>query len=137
MPAKQTPMFQINILLFVSLISTSKKTQSHIPIEEAYTRKQPPEMFCKKVFLEISQNSQENTSARVSFLVAGSFIEKGPRHGCFPVNFAKVLKTPFLQNASQRLLLLLLTFSIFFSRKYVFSHRFIFCFRIRMRARKI
>ena len=69
MPAKQTPMFQINILLFVSLISTSKKTQSHIPIEEAYTRKQPPEMFCKKVFLEISQNSQENTSARVSFVI--------------------------------------------------------------------
>ena len=25
-------------------------------------------MFVKKVFLEISQNSQENTSARVSFL---------------------------------------------------------------------
>ena len=26
-------------------------------------------MFCKKVFLEISQNSQENTRARVSFLI--------------------------------------------------------------------
>ena len=32
-------------------------------------QKQPTEvLFCKKVFLEISQNSQENTSARVSFL---------------------------------------------------------------------
>ena len=30
-------------------------------------QKQPPEAFCKKkVFLEISQNSQENTCARVS-----------------------------------------------------------------------
>ena len=28
-----------------------------------------PEVLCKKVFLEISQNSQENTSARVSFLI--------------------------------------------------------------------
>ena len=26
-------------------------------------------MFCKKVFLEVSQNSQENTCARVSFLI--------------------------------------------------------------------
>ena len=38
-------------------------------------------MFCKKVFLEISQNSQENTCARVSFFnnVAGAacnFIKK-------------------------------------------------------------
>ena len=29
-----------------------------------------PEVFCKKgVFLEISQNSRENTYARVSFLI--------------------------------------------------------------------
>ena len=33
-----------------------------------FIKKQPPEMFYKKVFLEISQNSQENTSARASFL---------------------------------------------------------------------
>ena len=33
-------------------------------------QKQPPEVFCKKrLFLEISQISQENTCARVSFLI--------------------------------------------------------------------
>ena len=33
-------------------------------------QKQPPEVFCrKKVFLKISQNSQENTCATVSFLI--------------------------------------------------------------------
>ena len=33
-------------------------------------QKQPPEVFFKKkVFLEISQNSKENTCARVSFLI--------------------------------------------------------------------
>ena len=33
-------------------------------------QKQPPEVFCKKkVFLDISQNSQENTCARVSFSI--------------------------------------------------------------------
>ena len=32
-------------------------------------QKQPPKVFCKKkVFLEILQNSQENTCARVLFL---------------------------------------------------------------------
>ena len=39
-----------------------------------YRQKQPPEVFCKKkVFLEISQNSQEKTYRRVSFFekVAG------------------------------------------------------------------
>ena len=37
-----------------------------------------------KVFLEISQNSQENTCARVSFLIK--------LHWRFPVNFTKFLK---------------------------------------------
>ena len=32
-------------------------------------QKQPPELCCKKRCLEISQNSQENTCARVSFLI--------------------------------------------------------------------
>ena len=43
----------------------------------------------KKVFLEISQNSQGSTCARVSFLI------KRLWHSCFPVNFAKFLRTPF------------------------------------------
>ena len=34
-----------------------------------YTQKQPLEVFCKKVFFKISQNSQENTCAKVSFLI--------------------------------------------------------------------
>ena len=42
----------------------------------------------KKVFLEISQNSQENTCAR-------DFIKKSLWHRCFPVNFVKSLRTPF------------------------------------------
>ena len=37
---------------------------------ESTIEKQPPEVFCKnKVFLEISQNSQENTCARDSVLI--------------------------------------------------------------------
>ena len=56
----------------------------------------------KKVFLEISQNSQENVCARVSFLikVAGlrtaTLLKKKLWYKCFPVNFAKFLRTPSL-----------------------------------------
>ena len=49
---------------------------------------------------EISHNSQENTCARVSFL-----LKQRLWHRSFPVIFAKFLRTPFLQNTSGRLLL--------------------------------
>ena len=45
----------------------------------------------KKVFLEVSQNSQKNTCARVSFL------KKKVCQRCFPVNFVKFLKAPFFK----------------------------------------
>ena len=51
----------------------------------------------KNMFLEISQNSQENTCA--------TLFKKRLWRRCFPVNFAKFLRTPFLQNSSGRLLL--------------------------------
>ena len=64
----------------------------------------------KKVFLEISQNSQENTcargAARVFFLLKfrpATLLKKRLWHRCFPMNFAKFLRTSFLQNTSGRL----------------------------------
>ena len=56
----------------------------------------------KKVFLKNSQNSQENTCARVFQLW----------RRCFPVNFEKFLRTPFLQNTSGWLLLTIYSQSI-------------------------
>ena len=50
----------------------------------------------KKVFLKISQNSQENTCARISFLIKfrpATLLEKRLWHSWF-------LRTPFLQNTS-------------------------------------
>ena len=58
----------------------------------------------KKVFLEILQNSQENTCARVSFFSKVAGLGR-LWHRCFPVNFAKFLRTPFLQNTTGRLLI--------------------------------
>ena len=57
----------------------------------------------KKVFLKISQNFQENSCARVFLL--GKFTrlrratllkKKDPGTVVFPVNFEKLLRTPFL-----------------------------------------
>ena len=62
----------------------------------------------KKVFFEISQNSQENTCDRVSFCVRASraaLLKKRPSHRFFPVNFAKFIRTPSSQNTSGQLLL--------------------------------
>ena len=50
----------------------------------------------KKVFLEISQNSQKNTCARFSFLV-----KLRPWRRCFPVNFARFLRTPGLSELTR------------------------------------
>ena len=53
-----------------------------------------------EVFLEISQNSQENTCARVFFnkvagLTPATLFKKTLWYRCFPVNFAKFLRTHF------------------------------------------
>ena len=68
--------------------------------------------FVKKVSLEISQNSQGNTWARVSFLIklqafliklqasARTLLKKRPWRRCFPVNFAKILRTRVLTETS-------------------------------------
>ena len=53
----------------------------------------------KKMFLGISQDSRENTSARVSYI-------KKERHRHFPVNFAKFLRIPFFTEDIRCLLLL-------------------------------
>ena len=64
----------------------------------------------RKVFFKISQNSQVNSCARVSFLIklqasAFNFIKKETLAQVFSCDFSKFLRTPFLQNTTERLLL--------------------------------
>ena len=87
--------FQTTKMKFFVKIVTSKETS---PLLRRF-RSSHRRCSVKKVFLEISQNLQENTYARVSFS------KKRLWHRCFPVNFPKFLRTPFLQNTSRRLLL--------------------------------
>ena len=57
---------------------------------EKFTKKQ----FCQSLFFN-----------KVTGLRPANLLIKRLRHSFFPVNFAKFLKTPFLQNFSGRLLL--------------------------------
>ena len=59
----------------------------------------------KKLFLEISKNSQETPVS--GSLRPATLLKKRLWQSCFPVNFVKFLRTPFLQNTSQRLLLMM------------------------------
>ena len=75
---------------------------------EAATQRCP----IKKVFLEILENSQENTCVRVSFLiklqtVPATLLKRRLWHRCFAVNFAKFLRTPFVTEHLWWLLLLI------------------------------
>ena len=71
-----SPIFLLVLTNFVSLLGLVVEL-----IVGSWMLKQPPEVFYKKVFLIISQNSQENIFARISFLAklraeACNFIKK-------------------------------------------------------------
>ena len=77
----------------------------HIELEEAVAIR----CSVKKVFLEILQNSQKNTSARVSSLHqclrAATLLKKRLWHRRFPLNFVKFLRTPVFREHHWWLLL--------------------------------
>ena len=58
----------------------------------------------KGVLRNFLENSQESTCARASFLIKlqapATLLKKKLWHRCFPVNFAKFLRTPFSQSTS-------------------------------------
>ena len=66
-------------------------------------QKQHQRCSLKKTFVKISQNSQENTCARVSFLI--NFLKKETLALMFPMNFDNFLGTPVLQHKARSLLL--------------------------------
>ena len=94
-----------NLDFFV--LSLLSKDPFHTHNGEAFVRR----CSVEKVFLEISQNSQENTCARVSFTRPATLLKKRLWHRCFPVNFAKFLRTPLFTKHLRRLLLIMLVYT--------------------------
>ena len=90
----------------VMCITFQFRTNLNFP--SSLVQKRPPE-----VFLKISQNSQENTCVRVTFLVnlqasclqrPATLLKTRLWHRCSCFTFVNFLRTPFLQNSSKRLL---------------------------------
>ena len=68
------------------------------------------EVFCEKVFLKLPQNSQKRICTGVSFIIklqasGMKLLKRRLRCRCFPVSFAKILRTPFFIENHQWLLL--------------------------------
>ena len=74
-----------------------------LEVKFGHDQKQPPEVFCKKVVLKNYTKFTKKHLCQSLFFnkVAGLTLW----HRCFSVNFAKFLRTPYLQNTSGRLLL--------------------------------
>ena len=80
------------INLFKKNTWTTLVEVNHVLFSETVSRR----CFIKKLFLKISQNSQENNRAGVSFLIKlkpANLLKKRLRHRCFPMNFVKFFKT--------------------------------------------
>ena len=66
-----------------------------------FWQKQPPEVFCKKMFLQMLQNAQENILARIPFFIklqasTYSVIKKETLAQLFSCEFCEILKKTFL-----------------------------------------
>ena len=100
--------FYVGIFLWLSVINFTLTIRVLVIDRSSHWR-----CSVKKMFLEILQNSLENTCARFSFLIKlqasgnrhqTTLLKKRLWHRCFPVNFLKFLRTHFLQNTSGLLL---------------------------------
>ena len=118
-----------------------------IPISRLYLEAAARRCSVKKVFLEILQNSQENTCARVSFLIklqasgrpqAYNFIENKTMTQVFSWEFCKICKNIFVHETplvaaskpkvhksngllKQRICFHRFYFNLFFTSKYLLS----------------
>ena len=81
--------------------SLTNQDDNHIFEEHLWSRKINP---CRDG-LTIFRSSRLEVFCKKRVLRPATLLKKILWHRCFPVNFAKFLRTPFLQNTSGRLLL--------------------------------
>ena len=55
----------------------------------------------KKAFLENTENVTVKQLSPFNKVMSSKFIKKRLRYVCFPINFAKLLRTPFLKHMSR------------------------------------
>ena len=85
----------------------------------------------KDVLRNLTKFTEKHLCQSLFLMKLQAFIKKRLRHRCFPVSFAKFLRTPFLQNPSGRLLLHIAQFNSFHPFLVIFNlfRNFYFCCR--------
>ena len=82
--------------MFLEISQKFTGNQPPVPVSLFQHRTSHPEIFCKK---DVLRNFAKCTS-----LNSATLLKKRLRHRYLPVNYAKYLRTPLLQNTSERLL---------------------------------
>ena len=77
-----------------------------LQVYQFFPPKQPPKVFCNRRCKLTGKHLYQNLFfSKVTVLRPATLSKRRLWHKCFPVNFSKFLRTPFLQNPSRRLLL--------------------------------
>ena len=81
---------------------TSRKLEVQVFLVISNPQKQSPEVFCKKAVLNNFTKLTRKHLCQSFFFYKRpvTSFKKLPWHICFPINFVKFLRTPFLQNTS-------------------------------------
>ena len=101
----------------VSLIDSFLSIKRYYPFplnRNSPFRSSRPEAFLRKGLLKICSKftGEHPCRSAISINVQSNFIDIALRHGCSPVNFLHIFRTPFPMKTSGRLLLTIL-FSLF------------------------
>ena len=108
-----TPLSDYDSLCYYNTDNNMSLHSSEIQVKykmDSISQQQPPEVLCKKRCSQKFHNIHSKTPAPDLFFnkVAGLglklYLKKRLWHRRFPVNFAKFLRTPFLQNTFGQLL---------------------------------
>ena len=100
-PTRKTPDTDTFSSVSAVILQGESKIQLSVISKKDFQKQSSRGVLQKKVFLEISRNSQENTCAGVSFLIKfqasrpATLLKKRLWHRCFPVNFGKFLRILF------------------------------------------
>ena len=101
---------EVGQIKFITVTQMKQLNERMFYIYKINEQKQPPEVFYKKGVLRNFTNfigkhlRQSLFFNKVAGLSPATLLKKSLWHRCFPVNFEKFLRTPFLQNTSGRML---------------------------------
>ena len=92
--------FAKNSIIDLRRFNTSRICISYRTVSSTIYRSSYPEVFLRKVILEICSKftGEHPCRSAISIKLQSNFIEITLRHGCSPVNLLHIFRTPFYKN---------------------------------------